>query len=163
MISIMFLSSRMRPSAFLAPNSALRTVCGCAAQQDGGLHYIPESGSRCWGFHPLEGIRGAETRWKMAVRRLRRESAGVGVFNVPSCPLHPSLFPLTSQLILYSANRGSHRAGRASWIQMPASDAINTFGMSLIRSCCRETASSGEVPVSVIAKVVWHTYQIRLL
>lgn len=103
------------------PFSCPADVCLCSTVAYAGFS---GSGSRCWGFHPLESIEGTVTRWKMAAQR----QLGVG-FN-PT--IHPSssysvlpsphslvVLPLfTSQLRLRCANRDSHGACSLSWIPM---------------------------------------------
>lgn len=105
---------------------------GCASSQDGDACRVPGSGSRCRGFHPLESIREAAARWKMATRN-RKKRGGWGLIlppsptslppppPIPSRPL-PSLFsavatPHISARIV-SCNRASGGAGSPSWIPM---------------------------------------------
>lgn len=113
-------STWMRPSAFsgLALTLPCEPSCGCASLQDGGLCRVPGNGSRCRGFHPLESIRGAVARWKMAAWRQREKEEGVGgwgliqLSHLSSPPLTLVVLPLfTSKLRLRCANRAGHGAG----------------------------------------------------
>lgn len=97
---------------------------GCASPQDGGACRVPGSGSRCRGFHPLESIREAAARWKMATRRRKKEGLGLNPATLPLPPSRPlpSLFsavatPHISARIV-SCNRASGGAGSPSWIPM---------------------------------------------
>lgn len=117
--------------------SSVELSYGCASPQDGDACRVPGSGIRCRGFHPLESIREAAGRWKMATRRRKKEGPRLNPATlpylpppppppipshpIPSRPL-PSLFnafatPHISARIV-SCNRASGGAGSPFWIPM---------------------------------------------
>ena len=49
-----------------------------SSPQDGDVCWVPGSGSRCQGFHPLQSIREAAARLKIATLRQKKKIGGAG-------------------------------------------------------------------------------------
>lgn len=142
---------------------------GCASPQDGGACRVPGSGSRCRGFHPLESIREAAARWKMATRRQKREGLGLNPATLPYLPPPPPVHsPLSLALLpLLTSQRGLCRATEPAVVQgvRPESQCcktchshfLNAFDQTLPKAnVCRQSSSTA-------AKVIRQTYIYQIL
>lgn len=129
-----FFSVPIGTKANVSASCSAQTWCH-HSPQDGGVCLGPRSGSRCRGFHPLQSIREASARWKMATRRQKRRGLRLNPANPPplllSAPPIPSLFNAiaTSHILarIVSCNRASGGAGGPSWIPNAAKHATATF------------------------------------